>query len=128
MGNGASGGLVEPHAAGHVLILEVRVATIVAADTIQPLAQALRVACSRSRATAVVLDLSGVRFLTSGALGMLIHLRSQLAGQDRRMALAGASGDVARVLAQTRLAEIVPVYESVATAVRDLRCPPEGGV
>jgi len=127
MGNGASDGLVERQTLGHVLVLTVRVKEVVAAEVIEPLAQALRRALRESQATDVILDLSGVQFLTSGALGMLIHLQSQLQDQDRDMMLAGATGDAARVLAHGRLSEIMPIYESVEAAVRDVRCPPKGG-
>lgn len=56
---------------------------------------------------------------------MFIHLRSQLAEQQRRFVLAGARGEVARTLACTRLAEIMPLYESVDGAVRSARRRPE---
>jgi len=119
--------LVEHHRLGTVEVLTVRAAEVVDAETIQRLGREVRQAFAEAEATAFVLDLSEVRFLTSGALGLIIHLRAQLMEQGRRFALAGADGEVARVLACTRLSEIVPVYPSAEVAAKDLRCPPGGG-
>ncbi len=123
MGNEAPSDLIERHTVGGVEVLAVRVAEVVAAETVQPLGQQIRKAFRESAAAAFVLDLSGVRFLTSGALGLIIHLRSQLLDQSRELVLAGGAGEVARTLSCTRLAEIMPVYESTETALRHLRCP-----
>jgi len=112
--------VVERHRQGRVEILAVRVAEIYQADVIHRIGHAVRQAFSDAEAASFVLDLSEVAFLTSGALGMIIHLRSQLVEQGRGLALAGAGGDVARVIACTRLAEIMPVYPSVEAAVREL--------
>jgi anti-anti-sigma factor len=119
-----SDALVERHALGHVEILTVRAAEVYEAQAIQGIAREVRAAFRDSAVTAFILDLGPVRFLTSGALGMLIHLRSQLAEQGRTLALAGAAGEVARVLACTRLSEVMPVFETVEAAVREIRCPP----
>jgi anti-anti-sigma factor len=123
---GEADDLLERHTVGPAVVLTVRPAEVYAADTIQGVAREVREAFRDARAAAFVLDLSNVTFLTSGALGMFIHLRSQLAGQSRAFVLAGARGEVARTLACTRLAEIMPVYESVEAAVRNA-CPRPGG-
>jgi len=124
MGGEAPEDLLERHTVGRVEILTVRVAEVYAADTIQRLAHEVREAFRDAAVSTFVLDLSGVRFLTSGALGMFIHLRLQLADQQRAFVLAGATGEVARTLACTRLAEIMPLYESVESAVRNTGRPP----
>ena len=124
MGGEAPEDLLERHTVGRVEILTVRVAEVYAADTIQRLGHQVREAFRDADVSTFVLDLSGVRFLTSGALGMFIHLRSQLAEQQRAFVLAGATGEVARTLACTRLVEIMPVYESVESAVRNVGRPP----
>jgi len=124
MGGEAPEDLLERHTIGPVEVLTVRVAEVYAADTIQRLGHQVRQAFRDAAVSTFVLDLSGVRFLTSGALGMFIHLRSQLADQQRAFVLAGATGEVARTLACTRLVEIMPVYESVESAVRNVGRPP----
>ncbi len=118
MGGDNPGDLVERHTVGPAVVLTVRPAEVYAADAIQGIAQQVREAFRDARVATFVLDLSNVTFLTSGALGMFIHLRSQLADQSREFVLAGARGEVARTLACTRLAEIMPVYETVEAAVR----------
>ena len=122
MGGDTPGDLVERHSVGSAVVLTVRPAEVYAADTIQGIAEQVREAFRDAQAVTFVLDLSDVTFLTSGALGMFIHLRSQLADQSRTFLLAGARGEVARTLACTRLAEIMPVYETVEAAVRNA-CP-----
>ncbi|MFO8014283.1 MAG: STAS domain-containing protein [Phycisphaerae bacterium] len=116
--DGEAGDLLERHTVGPAVVLTVRPAEVYGADTIQRLAQEIRNAFRTAEVSTFVLDLANVRFLTSGALGMFIHLRSQLADQHRLFVLAGAEGEVARTLACTRLAEVMPVYESVEAAVR----------
>lgn len=123
MADDGRAGPVERRRQGGIEVLTVRVAEIYQADVIHRIGQAVRQAFSSADASAFVLDLSDVTFLTSGALGMIIHLRSQLLEQGRDLAIAGAGGEVARVLACTRLAEIMPVYPTVEAAVRELGCP-----
>ena len=112
---------------GHVEILKVLEAEIVEAETIERLGQRIRQAVHGSDATCFVLDLSAVRFMTSGALGLIIHLRAQLRDRDRAFVLAGATENVARVLQCARLAEVMPVYRTVEEAVRGHMCPPPAG-
>jgi len=47
---------------------------------------------------AVVVDFSGVDYLDSSALGMLLLLRDKLAEADKPVALTGARGHVKQVL------------------------------
>jgi len=103
----------------HVEVLTVRQAEVVQAETIERLGHAIRQAIDASDATCFVLDLSAVRFMTSGALGLLIHLHAQLTERDRAFVVAGAAGEVASALARVRLAEVMPVHATVEEAVRD---------
>jgi len=121
-GNGQAD-VLERHRQGRVEVLAVRVAEVYEADAIHRIGHAVRQAFADAGVSAFVLDLSDVTFLTSGALGLIIHLHSQLLEQGRALAIAGAGGDVARVIACTRLAEVMPVYPTVEAAVRELGCP-----
>lgn len=47
---------------------------------------------------AVVVDFSGVDYLDSSALGMLLMLRDKLGGANKEVALAGVKGNVKQVL------------------------------
>ncbi len=47
---------------------------------------------------AVVVDFSGVDYLDSSALGMLLMLRDKLGGANKEVALSGVRGNVKQVL------------------------------
>jgi len=47
---------------------------------------------------AVIVDFSGVDYLDSSALGMLLMLRDKLGGLNKEVALVGVSGNVKQVL------------------------------
>lgn len=48
--------------------------------------------------TAVTVDFSGVDYLDSSALGMLLMLRDKLGGVNKEVALSGVKGNVKQVL------------------------------
>ena len=115
----------QPH--GPVEVLAIRRAEVIQAETIEQLGREIRQAVDASDAAGFVLDLARVRFMTSGALGLIIHLRAQLAERGRRLVMAGATGDVAHVLECTRLAKVIPIYTTADEAVRDIGCGPAAG-
>lgn len=51
-----------------------------------------------SAVSAVLVDFSGVDYLDSSALGMLLMLRDKLGGVNKEVALAGVKGNVKQVL------------------------------
>jgi len=106
---------------GAVEVLTVHADDVTEADLIGHLGADLRCAIDAGGADAFVLDLSGVRFLTSAALGMLINIHAHLADRGCRVALAGAAGNVARVLKHARLEELLPVCPTVGEAINILR-------
>jgi anti-anti-sigma factor len=106
---------------GAVEVLTVHADDVSEADLIGRLGVDLRRAIDVGAADAFVLDLSEVRFLTSAALGMLINIHAHLADRGCRLALAGATGNVARVFKQARLEELLPVCPTVGEAIDILR-------
>jgi len=106
---------------GAVEVLTVHADDVSEADLIGRLGVDLRRAIDAGGADAFVLDLSAVRFLTSAALGMLINIHAHLADRGCRLALAGAAGNVARVLKHARLEELLPVCPTVGEAVAAMR-------
>jgi len=106
---------------GAVEVLTVHADDVTEADLIGRLGVDLRRAIDAGAADTFVLDLSGVRFLTSAALGMLINVHAHLADRGCRLALAGAAGNVARVLKHVRLDELLPVCATVEEAVERLK-------
>jgi anti-sigma B factor antagonist len=74
------------------------------------------VALQGDGSTAVVVDLAGVNFLDSSALGALVAAHRQLHDAGGTLSLAGARPHVRKVFQITRLTEVIPVYESVEEA------------
>jgi anti-sigma B factor antagonist len=82
---------------------------------------ALRVAVDRvidDGATAVVLDLSGVAFVDSTALSVLVSFHRRL---GERLVIAAAQPAVLRLLEITSFTSVLRLTDSVATALATLR-------
>jgi len=123
MKGSAGDALVDRTTHGTVEVLALRAAEVYRADTIAKLGHELRrLFDGVGAATVFVLDLSDVEFLSSAALGLIINVWSHLVGRGCRFALAGAKGEVAQVLACTRLSEIMTVFPTVEEAVKKLGC------
>lgn len=68
----------------------------------------------------VVLDLSGVDFLGSAGLALLVEQREAAAGREGTLCLASVPRAVERPLKITGLGELFPTYDDVDAAVADL--------
>jgi anti-sigma B factor antagonist len=66
--------------------------------------------------TCVVVDLSGVNFLDSSALGALVAAHRELSDAGGRLKLAAARPHVLKVFRITRLSDVIPLYDSVEAA------------
>jgi anti-sigma B factor antagonist len=75
-------------------------------------------------ARTVVLDLTGVRFIDSTALGMIAWLHQQLQERGGRVYVAAIEPIVLKVLELTSMDRLVRIYNSVEAAEDDL---PTGG-
>ncbi len=64
----------------------------------------------------VVFDLSGVSFLDSTALGMLLRSFERIRTVGGRMAVVLGDPSVRRVFKLTQLDEVLPLYDSLAQA------------
>jgi anti-sigma B factor antagonist len=67
----------------------------------------------------IVLDLSGVTFMDSTGLQVLISTQRRLEAQGGRLRLVGLRSGVAKILRVTGLDQKFPTYETVADAVGD---------
>lgn len=65
----------------------------------------------------VVMDLSGVDFLASLAMGQFVALHKSLKYHGGRMVLAGPSGNVLDALHLARLGSLIPILPSVDAAL-----------
>lgn len=66
--------------------------------------------------TRIVLDLSGVSFMDSSGLGALVSALKRL-GPGGTLAVAGATGAVARLFQLTRMDRVFALHPDVASAV-----------
>lgn len=64
----------------------------------------------------VVLDLTGLRFIDSTALHVVLRANRELDRHGCALTLAGPPGPVAKVLRLTATDQLIPVYESVRAA------------
>ena len=67
--------------------------------------------------TRVVLDLSGVEFMASAGVHVLLDMAGQFESAGGALVLVGPRPMVARVLALTRADELIPVAATVAEAL-----------
>lgn len=58
---------------------------------------------------AVVVDFSGVDYLDSSALGMLLMLRDKLSGAGKEVVLTGVRGNVKQVLDIANFGKLFPI-------------------
>jgi anti-sigma B factor antagonist len=66
-----------------------------------------------------VLDLSGVTFMDSTALGVIVGARRAADAAGRRMAVAGAPEAVVRLFTITQVDRLVTMYDDVDAALDD---------
>lgn len=84
-------------------------------DYIQPLVD--------QRARCLVLDLRGVDFMDSSALGVLVVLFKDLRDEGGRLCVAAPTPAVRSVLALTSVDRVIDVHDTVEQA--DARCRPD---
>jgi anti-sigma B factor antagonist len=81
--------------------------------------EALRAELVDGQARHLLLELSGVTFMDSTALGVIVRARNLVDGVERRLAVAGASKAVARLMQITQVDRVVPLYLDVPSAMAD---------
>jgi anti-sigma B factor antagonist len=85
------------------------------ATNLQQLREALESEVA-ARPRMLIVDLSGLNFMDSSALRVLLHASRELDREGGVLGLAGPHGSVARVLRFTRADQLVPLYDSVQQA------------
>ena len=66
------------------------------------------------RAEKLVLDISGVSYLSSAGIRIIVRLFKKAKAQDKEFTVAGATGMVKRVLEDSTLETVLQMRESVA--------------
>jgi len=68
----------------------------------------------------VVLDMHGVRHLSSAALGMLISLKTAIEGSGGQLVLAGLRDELYQIFKMTKLHKVLSIKENVNAATASL--------
>ncbi|MCB0279386.1 MAG: STAS domain-containing protein [Calditrichaeota bacterium] len=66
----------------------------------------------------VILDLSGIDFMNSSGLGVIIHSANQLKQNNGSLRLANVSDKIKHIMKITKLDSVFDSYESVDAAVK----------
>jgi anti-sigma B factor antagonist len=85
--------------------------------TAPPLEQALRELLADPEPETLVIDLTGVTFMASSGLAVLIRGAHRAAARDLRLRLVPGSRAVRRPLEVTGSAQLFDMYEDVPTAI-----------
>lgn len=68
-----------------------------------------------------IIDFGGVPYIDSTGLAFIVELHKSLTSQGGQLLLANANERIQEVLAMTRIAQIVPVFDEVKDAESALR-------
>jgi anti-sigma B factor antagonist len=68
-------------------------------------------------ATAVVLDFSGMEYMNSGGIGLLVTLLVRAQRSSTRLLATGLSDHYREILALTRLEEAIEIHDDEAAAI-----------
>ncbi len=66
--------------------------------------------------SAIVLELSGVEYISSAGLAAIIRLQHEWQGPKRKFCLAGASPLAARLFESVELSRVVPIHDTLEEA------------
>ena len=94
--------------------------SILDAETVKGVREALYALLANPPERPLVLDLQNVRFLSSQALGMLLALRKKSADMGVQVVLAAVRPELARILEITNLNALFPSFETREAAIAEL--------
>jgi anti-sigma B factor antagonist len=80
------------------------------------LTEAFAEACTPTTRT-IILDFSGLDYMNSGGIGLLVAARIRLQRQGQRLLAFGLSEHDRRIFAMTKLDQIITVCDSEAAAI-----------
>ncbi len=111
------------HAGGRVAVIDIEGDVTAACEPV--LASAYEEAASRGAAR-VVLNFTGLEYMNSGGIGMLVTLLVRANRQHQQLAACGLSGHYREIFELTRLDEAITIYDdepSALAGVTPLRRP-----
>lgn len=71
----------------------------------------------------LVIDLSQLAFLDSAGMAVFFSARNAVREAGGRLVLAGPNETVLRILRRTGVVRVIPVHESLETALQDVSTP-----
>jgi anti-sigma B factor antagonist len=77
--------------------------------------------------TSLVIDLSGVGFLDSTGLGVIVGVVKRVRTQGGELAIAGADNHVRKVFEITRISDVLPMFDTVDEACAAVQSSVESG-
>ncbi len=105
----------------NVGLARVTLTELVHPDELAALSHEFRDWAKAEEFSAQVLDLSGLTYLTSAAIGMLINMDAQLKARSRRLAIVIAKNSLTdEILGHTHLNQLVPIHYSLDEAIAAL--------
>jgi anti-anti-sigma factor len=108
---------------GSTGVLTVRAAEVYRAETVEQLGRDIRREIEAvGPGQQFVLDLSGVTFLSSITLGLILNIHAHLKDRGYPFAVVAGAGEVAEVFARSHLGTALPVFATVEDALREFRC------
>jgi len=90
-------------------------------ETVSQMTGSLKDLLARAHEDAFVFDFSGVGYLSSRALGLLLGIQRDFARDGREMKLAGLAEENREVFRITKLAAVFDMYPDVKAAIEAFR-------
>jgi anti-sigma B factor antagonist len=82
---------------------------------------------SRAGARAIILNLSGLQYMNSGGIGLLVTLLIRVNRQQQRLLACGLSEHYRHIFELTRLSEAIALYPNEVAALRAAAAPARPG-
>jgi anti-anti-sigma factor len=115
--------LVRRRSHGSTEVLTVRAAEVYLAETVEQLGHDLRHEIEAAGpGKRFVLDLSGVTFLSSITIGLILNVHDHLEGRGYPFVVVAGAGEVADVFVRSHLGAALPVFATVEDALRGFQC------
>ena len=102
---------------GQVGIAQVSIPEILHPDELDRVSRQFRQYVSSTNFRGYILDLSGMSYLTSAAIGMLMNAHAHLAAEGRRFAMVARADLVIETLQHTHLEKVFPICASIQEAL-----------
>ena len=106
--------------AGQATIVTFTEEKILEDKDIQALEKSIMGVIEQSSGLNLVLDFSGVKFLSSAVLGLLIKLSKRIYEQDGQLRLCSINTKIYEIFRITRLTKIFDIYKDIESATEDL--------